>query len=88
MITKSDGFNPAAFFVRNWQFTLVLFGLLAALGINALLGTSRSEDPQFPIPIVYVTAITPGLTPTEVETTIAKPLADAIERIDNLSHDL
>ena len=36
----------AGFAVRNWQFTLVAFGLLVMLGVNALLTTPRSEDPH------------------------------------------
>jgi hypothetical protein len=30
-------FDPAGFAVRRWQFTLVAFALLAALGVNAFL---------------------------------------------------
>ena len=34
-----------AFSVRRWQFTLVLFGLLIAVGANSYLNIPRSEDP-------------------------------------------
>ncbi|MFM8754780.1 MAG: hypothetical protein ACKODL_08860, partial [Phenylobacterium sp.] len=57
----------AGFAVRRWQFTLVAFALLAALGINAFLSTPRSEDPHFPLPIVIVQAVLPGAEPAEVE---------------------
>ena len=50
----------AGFAVRNWQFTLVAFGLMTMLGVSALLTTPRSEDPHFPIPIITVRAILPG----------------------------
>ena len=59
--------NPAAFFVRRWQFTLIAFGLLVLLGLNALTGISRSEDPQFPFPIIAVNAVLPGASPAEIE---------------------
>ena len=38
-------FNLTGFFVRRWQFTLLVFALLAALGLNAL----RSTTGVFPI---------------------------------------
>ncbi|MBL9096333.1 MAG: efflux RND transporter permease subunit, partial [Alphaproteobacteria bacterium] len=44
----------SAFFVRNWQFTLVVFIGLAVWGANALLTIPRAEDPAFPIPIYIV----------------------------------
>ena len=40
-----------AFSVRRWQFTLVLFGLLIAMGVSSLIGIPRSEDPEFPVPV-------------------------------------
>ena len=37
------------FSVRNRQFTAVMFVMLVALGISALLKIPRTEDPVFPI---------------------------------------
>ena len=42
--------NPAAFAVRNWQFTLVLT-LFAALGFNAFMAIPRAEDPKLHAPL-------------------------------------
>lgn len=77
-------FNPAAFFVRRWQFTLVAFALLALLGVNAFLGIPRSEDPHFPIPIMIVRAVLPGATPQEMEQLVAKPIEDALDGLDEV----
>lgn len=77
-------FNPTAFFVRRWQFTLVVFALLAALGLNALASTPRSEDPQFPNPAVLVRISAPGAGPLEVEQLIVKPIEDAIDSLDDV----
>ncbi|MDF2901412.1 MAG: multidrug transporter AcrB, partial [Phenylobacterium sp.] len=78
-------FDIAAFAVRNWQFTLVAFALLAMLGVNALLTTPRSEDPHFPIPIVIVHAVLPGAEPAEMEQLVADPIEDALDGLDNVS---
>jgi multidrug efflux pump subunit AcrB len=77
-------FNPAAFFVRRWQFTLVAFALLAMLGLNALLTIPHAEDPHFPIPIVIVRAVLPGATPSEMEQLVAKPIEDAVDGLDDV----
>ena len=76
--------NPAAFFVRRWQFTLVAFALLGLLGLNALMTIPRSEDPHFPIPIVIVRAVLPGATPAEMEQLVAKPIEDALDGLDDV----
>lgn len=78
-------FNPAAFFVRRWQFTLVACALLAALGLSALSSIPRSEDPQFPIPTIYIRATLPGGTPAEIEQQVVKPIEDAIDGLDNVT---
>ena len=77
-------FNPAAFFVRRWQFTRVAFALMVLLGLNALTSISRSEDPQFPFPLVTVRAALPGATPTEMEQLVAKPLEDVLSGLDDV----
>jgi multidrug efflux pump subunit AcrB len=76
--------NPAAFFVRRWQFTLIAFGLLVLLGLNALTSISRSEDPQFPFPIVAVNAVLPGASPAEIEQLVSKPIEDILNGLDDV----
>ena len=78
-------FDVAAFAVRNWQFTLVAFALLAMLGLNALMTTPRSEDPHFPIPVVIVRAVLPGAEPAEMEQLVADPIEDALDGLDDVS---
>ena len=74
----------AGFAVRNWQFTLVAFGLMTMLGVSALLTTPRSEDPHFPIPVITVRAILPGAEPAEMEQLVADPIEDALDGLDNV----
>jgi multidrug efflux pump subunit AcrB len=77
-------FNPTGFFVRRWQFTLLIFALLAALGLDALRTTPRSEDPQFPNPTIFVRVSLPGAGPVEIEQLVVKPIEDAIYRLDDV----
>lgn len=75
-----------AFSVRNFPFTLVMFGLLAALGLSSLNSIPRTEDPYFPISAFNVIAIYPGADPIEVERQLAEPIEDAINEIDDVKH--
>jgi multidrug efflux pump subunit AcrB len=74
----------ADFAVRRWQFTLVAFGLLTLLGLNALMTTPRSEDPHFPIPVVSVRAVMPGAEPAEIEQLIVDPIEDVLAGLDDV----
>ncbi len=77
-------FDLATFAVRRWQFTLVAFGLLIMLGVNAFLNVPRSEDPHFPVPIIVVHAVLPGAEPSEIEQLIVDPIEDAVDGLDNI----
>jgi multidrug efflux pump subunit AcrB len=72
------------FAVRRWQITLVVFGLLTALGLGSLLSIPRSVDPHFPIPVVVIIAVQPGADPADMEQTVAKPIEDVLQGLDNI----
>lgn len=38
------------FAVKNYQFTLIVFVMLIAIGVNSLLNMPRGEDPDFSAP--------------------------------------
>jgi multidrug efflux pump subunit AcrB len=73
-----------AFSVNRWQFTLVLFGLLAAVGVNSLMNIPRSEDPEFHVPIPTVVAVYPGADPVDIERLVVQPIEDAINELDDI----
>lgn len=77
--------NIAAFSVRQWQFTLVLFAMLAAMGVSSLLSIPRAEDPSFPIPTVLVVAVLPGADTIDLEKQVTDPLEDAIDSLDDIT---
>jgi multidrug efflux pump subunit AcrB len=77
-------FSPASFFIRHWQFTLVVFALLGLLGLNAFATIPREEDPRFPIPVVVVRAVLPGASPADMEELVVKPVELAVSGLDNV----
>ncbi|MGB5948525.1 MAG: efflux RND transporter permease subunit [Parvibaculum sp.] len=76
----------SGFFVRNWQFTLVLFGLLVMMGVNSFKSIPRAEDPDFPIPFAVVTAVMPGADPADMEKLVVRPIEDAVNGLDDLEN--
>jgi multidrug efflux pump subunit AcrB len=74
----------ATYAVKNYQFTLVIFLMIVALGITTLLSMSRSEDPeikapQFPIVIIY-----PGTSPQDMEELVVDPIEKKISELEDI----
>lgn len=74
----------AEFFIKRWQLTMVMFLLLAALGINALFSITRAVDPHFPIPVVNIIAVQPGADAQDMEETVAKPIEEVVQGLDDV----
>ncbi len=73
-----------SFSVKNYQFTIILFVLALALGVNALINMPRGEDPPFGAPIFIILAVYPGTSPTDMEQLVADPLEDVLYNLDNI----
>lgn len=76
----------SGFFVRNWQFTLILFGLFVMMGINSFQTIPRAEDPDFQVPYTIVTVFMPGASPIDIEKLVIRPIEDAVNGLDNLNN--
>ena len=76
--------NIAGFAVRNWQFTLVVTLLFAALGYNAFTSIPRTEDPSFDAPFFTVITIAPGMEAAEAEKLITDKIEDAFNELDDV----
>lgn len=78
--------NLAQFSVKNWQFMLVLFLGVAALGINSLLNMPRGEDPEFIAPQFSVVVVYPGTDARDMEELVVDPAEKRFNELDNISH--
>ncbi len=74
----------AEFAVKRWQFTLVLFLSLSALGYNALVTIPKAEDPTFPVPIFLVVGVLPGASPKDVERLVVDPIEIEIKALEDV----
>jgi multidrug efflux pump subunit AcrB len=70
--------------IRRYQFTLVAFLCLVALGWYAFGAIAREEDPSFKIPGFFITGIYPGADPQDLERLVAKPIEDRLAELDDV----
>ncbi|HEY0673155.1 MAG TPA: efflux RND transporter permease subunit, partial [Longimicrobiales bacterium] len=74
----------AQFSVSRWQFTVVVFVMLAAIGLSSWSAIPRGEDPTFPIPVYSVVAIYPGAAPADIEQLVVDPIEERIGELDHV----
>ncbi|HEX5655925.1 MAG TPA: efflux RND transporter permease subunit [Polyangiales bacterium] len=74
----------AEFAVKRWQFTLVLFLSLSALGYNALVSIPKAEDPTFPLPTFLVVGVLPGASPKDVERLVVDPIEIEVKALEDI----
>ncbi len=70
--------------IKNYQFTLIIVLMVAALGISSILNMPRSEDPSMNAPSFPVTVIYPGTSPKDMEELVVKPLEKKIDELDDI----
>jgi len=76
--------NLLEFPLKRYQFTIITFILLCALGWSSFVNIPRQEDPYFPIAAFNIVAIMPGAEPQDMERLIAKPIEDRITELDDV----
>ena len=70
--------------VRNFQFTIVLFVMLAALGVTSWFGIPRGEDPPLNVPSFTVVAVYPGASPADLERLVVRKVEERVDALDNV----
>jgi len=73
-----------SFFVKNYQFTLVVVLMIVVVSVTTLFNMPRAEDPeinppQYPIIVVY-----PGTSPKDMEELVVKPIEKKVSELENL----
>jgi multidrug efflux pump subunit AcrB len=74
------------FAVRHWQFTVILFTMLAALGLTSLATIPRGEDPPIDFPTFTVVAVYPGANPSDLERLVVKQIEDTLHHLDDVKN--
>ena len=73
-----------SFFVRNWQFTLVLFIMVIVVSITTMLSMPRAEDPEINPPLFPIIIVYPGTSPVDMEELVVKPIEKRVSELEDL----
>lgn len=72
------------FAVKNYQFTLIVFVMLIAIGLNSFFNMPRGEDPDFQAPQFNVVVVYPGTSPQDMEQLVVDPIEKKINELDDI----
>lgn len=72
------------FSVKNYQFTLVMFVMVAVVGLVTLFTMPRAEDPQINPPTYPIIVVYPGTSPKDMEELVVKPIEEKIYELENI----
>jgi multidrug efflux pump subunit AcrB len=72
------------FSVKNYQFTLIVFVMLIAIGVNSLLNMPRGEDPDFQAPTFSLVVVYPGTSPKDMEELVVDPIEKRMNELDDI----
>jgi multidrug efflux pump subunit AcrB len=70
--------------VKNYQFTLVIFLMIVALGITTLFTMPRAEDPEIHAPQFPIVVIYPGTSPTDMEELVVEPIEERVFELEDI----
>ncbi len=66
------------------SFTWMVFVLLTALGIWALVTMPRTENPEVTVPGSSIIVIMPGASPVDMENMVALPIEEALNELEDI----
>jgi multidrug efflux pump subunit AcrB len=73
-----------SFFVRNYQFTLVVFLMVVVVSAVTLFTMPRAEDPEIHAPQFPIVVLYPGTSPKDMEELVVKPIEKKVSELENL----
>ncbi len=76
----------AAFSVKNYQFTIIIFLMILALGLNSLINMPKAEDPVLKATFNSIVVVYPGANPEDMEKLIIDPIEERMSGIDDIKH--
>jgi multidrug efflux pump subunit AcrB len=77
--------NISEFSVKNWQFMLVMFIGVVALGLNSLFNMPRGEDPEFFAPTFAIVYVYPGADALDIEELIVDKVEKRLNGLENVN---
>jgi multidrug efflux pump subunit AcrB len=78
--------NISEFSVKNWQFMLVMFIGVVALGLNSLFNMPRGEDPEFFAPTFAIVYVYPGTDALDMEELVVDKVEKRLTALENVNN--
>src|SRR4051812_14470268 len=72
------------FAVKNYQFTLIIFLMVVALGVTTIFNIPRSEDPEINVPTFPIVVVYPGASPKDMEDLVVDPVEKRVYGLENI----
>lgn len=72
------------FSVKNYQFTIIIFVMIMAIGVNSLLNMPKAEDPALKATFNSIVVVYPGTSPADMEKLIVDPIEDKMSEISDI----
>ncbi|NVO11328.1 MAG: efflux RND transporter permease subunit [Bacteroidales bacterium] len=72
--------------VKNYQFTLILFLMVVAVGLSTMFTMPRSEDPEVKFPTFPIIVVFPGTSPQDMEQLVVEPIEKKIAELENIKN--
>ena len=72
------------FAIRNWRVTIGILFFILLGGIMALGRLPLDAEPDIPVPFINVRVVLPGVSPTDAERLLIRPLETEMKSIDGL----
>jgi multidrug efflux pump subunit AcrB len=78
--------NVSSWSIRNPVPVLLIFGLLTILGIASFRQLGIQQFPDIELPIITVTAVLEGASPSQLETEVARKIEDQVATLSGVKH--
>ncbi len=70
--------------IRRPSLIIVIFAVLSFMGVAAYFNLPIELVPKFNPPVVTISAIYPGASPSEVENSVSKPIEDVVSSLEGI----
>jgi multidrug efflux pump len=81
---KFKEFRLTSFAVANRVSVVVLLAFIAIMGFISYSTIPRESSPEVKIPIVVVNTLYPGVSPSDIETLITRPIEDELNTLSDI----
>lgn len=78
--------NFNAWNIRQPIPSVLLFVILLAAGLASFKALKIQNFPEIDVPIVTITAVLPGVTPSQLEAEVTRKIEDSVANIGSVSH--